>query len=526
MNNNPRILLCSLSVVLLIVSTTHAQVFNILDYGAHKNDTTRSTAAIQSAIEAARKAGGGTVYIPAGEYVSGPFELVSNMVLYIEAGAVLRFPAQNLPYVQGRNQGVECLTPVPLIGAHNLMNVTIAGHGIITTSNPEWMKLKPRLAGSAAGPNWAHLLSSLERKTPASDEEYRKAAAELRPPLIQLMNCRNVTIEDIHIIGSAMWPIHLLYTNGAAIRNVIVDTYPGIHTGGIYLDSSRDIRISDCTINTGDDGIVLKAGKDADGLRVNRPTENVSIVNCTIYRAHGGVVLGSETAGGIRNVVASNITCDSTQIGIRLKSRRGRGGVIENIRFDNWTMNHVGQAISVTNYYTMEGEKRTGEEPVSVRTPVFRNIAISNITVDHARVAANIDGLPEMPIEGLILTNMAASSEIGLKASCTRGLELHHIQINPKSGPAFLVRNSEQPLFEDVSSRVPLGEFPVVRLDSCPRGIIMNCRAFSGTGTFLSLPPGSLAAMTLQTNALEAACRPVLEEPVNYWKSIEPATEE
>jgi polygalacturonase len=388
------------------------------------------------------------------------------------------------------------------------------------------MKIMGRSPGSAAGPNWAHLLESLERNTPASEEEYQKAAPELRPPLIQMMNCRNILIEGIHIVGSAMWPVHLLYTENAVVDHVIVETYPGVHTGGIYIDSSHDIRISDCYIDTGDDGIVLKAGKDADGLRVNRPTENVSISNCTVHRAHGAVVLGSETAGGIRNVVASNITCDSTQIGIRIKSRRGRGGVVEDIRFSNWTMEHVGQAVSVTNYYAMEGEQRTGEEPVTVRTPIFRNIVISDVTINHARVAVNIDGLPEMPIEGLRLNDVIASATIGLKASHTLALELHNVQVNADAGPAFLIRNSEELDLNDVSTRKPSTASPVIRLDECPGAIVRNCRAFEGTGTFLSAAPGSSKNILLLGNILGQAKKQTDEAEGQFWQSIEPATEE
>ena len=514
-----------LYLLLLLNSWCIAQVFNILDYGAHKDTSAPSTTGIQSAIDAAKKAGGGTVYIPAGTYTSGPFELTSNMVLDIEAGAVLKFPAQRLPFTRGRNQGVECLTPVPLIGAHNLENVTIRGRGTITTNNADWMKILPRRPGSAAGPHWEHLLKSLEHTTPASHEEYLRAASELRPPLIQMMNCDNIRIEGIHIVGSAMWPVHLLYSQNAVVEGVTVETYPGIHTGGIYLDSSHDIRISDCFIETGDDGIVLKAGKDADGLRVNRPTENVTITNCTVRRAHGAVVLGSETAGGIRNVVASNITCDSTQIGIRIKSRRGRGGVIEHVRFSNWTMQHVGQAISVTNFYIMEGEQRTAGEPVTVRTPRFRDIDISNITINDARVAANIDGLPEMPVDGLHLNDVIATSTTGVKVSSTAALELHEVQINALSGPAILIRNSKGLELDDVSTRTPSKESPVVRLDNCPSAIVRDSRAFPGTVTFLSVGTGELKNIVLLDNALNSALRQTEETTENYWKTIEPATE-
>lgn len=500
--------------------------FNILDYGARNDGSTKATEAIQSAIQAAKSAGGGTVYIPAGQYVCGPIELVSNLVLYIDAGAVLRFPAERLPFTKGRNQGIECLTAVPLIGGKNLENVTITGHGIITTSNAEWLKLMPRLPGSAAGPNWENLLHSLEIKTPASDEEYQKAAPELRPPFIQLMECKNIVIEYIHIIGSPMWPIHLLYSQNAVIHGVIVETYPGVHTGGIYIDSDKDVRISDCFIETGDDGIVIKSGKDADGRRVNRPTENISITNCTVRKAHGAVVLGSEIAGGLRNIVASNITCEGTQIGIRIKSRRGRGGIIENVRFNNWTMNRVGQAMSITNFYMMEGESESAQpEPVSERTPVFRNIGISNIIIHNARLTLNVDGLPEMPIAGVHISDVIATSKLGVKISHATDLELHHVQVNPDTGVAFLLRNSNDIELDGISSRSPKLDMPVVRIDDCINTIVRNSKAIEGTGIFLSTAPDQLKNITLEGNVLGLAKKPTEESAVKYWKIRERPTE-
>ena len=259
---------------------------------------------------------------------------------------------------------------------------------------------------SANGPHWDHLLAALEAKQPVSEQEYREAAAELRPSFVCFMNAKNVLVEGVRIVGAPMFVVHLLYAENAMVRNVMIETYPGPHSNGIVADSSRFVRISDSYIDTGDDGIVLKSGKDADGLRVNRPTENVTITNCTVHHAHGAVVIGSETAGSIRNVVASNITAVGTEVGIRLKSRRGRGGVVEDIRFDNWTMENVAKGIVVTSYYVMGGETATKEEPVSERTPGFRNIAISNVTIDGAKKKAiEIDGLPEMPITGLRLTD-------------------------------------------------------------------------------------------------------------------------
>lgn len=475
--------------------------FNVLDFGTLPNETGDASKGINAAIQAAKCVGGGIVYIPAGNYTCGPIELVSNLELYIEAGAVLNFPAQNLPFTKGRNQSIDCLTPVPLIGGHDLENVTIKGSGTITTNNAEWMKLKPRYGGSAAGVNWANLLKSLEKKTPATEEEYQQAATELRPPFIQVMNCKNVTMEGIHIIGSPMWPVHILYSENVVVHGISINTYPGVHTGGIYLDSSSYIRISDCFIETGDDGIVIKSGKDADGLRVNKPTENVAVTNCTVRRAHGAVTLGSEIAGGLRNIVVSNMICEGTQIGIRIKSRRGRGGFIEDVRFDNWSMENMGEAIVVTNYYSMEGEVYDGDTTtVSNRTPVFRNIAISNISINHAKKVLSIDGLPEMPIEGLRITDLIASGKAGMTASNTLSMELHNVQINAEKGPAFFVTKSQDTELDNVSAQKPVANTPVICIESSKRTIVRNCKAFQGTDIFLSSGADQLKDITLSGN--------------------------
>jgi len=516
-----------LVITMLTLATANAWAagpfFNILTYGAHKDGSASSTDAIRAAIEAARISGGGTIYVPPGDYVTGPIELVNNLILDIDAGATLRFPADKLPFTPGREQGVECLTPVPLIGGRYLQNVTITGRGVLTTDNAEWLKIMPRTnapgpdGGSAFGPNWEKLLNDLEKKTPASDDEYMLAAPELRPSFVRMMDSTNVLIEGVHFVGSSMWTIHLLYSDNVVVRNVIIETYPGVHTDGIAVDSSRNVRISDCYIDTGDDGIVLKSGKDADGRRVNRPTENVSIANCTVHHAHGAVTLGSEISGGIRNVVADNITCDGTQVGVRIKSRRGRGGDIEDVRFDNWTMENVRNAIDVTSYYTMEGETKVSQpEPVSERTPRFRNIAISHMTINHSETAIGVAGLPEMPIMGLRISDVIASAKTGMRGDYTDGLELHHVQVNAEDGPAFLVRDSKELELDDVTTRQPLTNAPVVRLEGCPGAIVRSSRAFAGTGTFLSTQPGELKDVILEGNALGKAKSPAEEATANF----------
>jgi len=505
--------------------------FNIVDYGARPNGEASATEAIRAAIQAAKAAGGGTVFVPAGNYTTGPIELVSNLILYIDAGATLRFPAASLPFTQGRQQGIEALTPVPLIGGRNLENVTITGRGVLSSDNAEWMKMMPRDKGSGAdpgsanGPNWERLLQLLEVKTPAAEEDYRKAAPELRPSFVRTMDSHNILIEGVRFAGSPMWTIHLLYSDNVVIRDVTIETYPGVQTDGIAVDSSRNVRISGCSLDTGDDGIVIKSGKDADGLRVNRPSQDITITGCNVHHAHGAVSLGSETSGWIRRVVASNITCRGTEIGVRIKSSRSRGGGVEDVRFDNWTMDDVGQGINVTNYYLMEGEVRGGEAPVTNRTPVFRNVAISNMTIRGARVAVDIEGLPEMPISGLRIGNMVASAKSGLKAYNTAALQLVDVEVSAAGGPAFLVRDSKDLLLDHVSSREPLADVPVIRLDRCPGAIVRDSRAFAGTGTFLSVGPGELKKLIFVGNTLMSARRPAVESRTDYWRETEPATE-
>jgi polygalacturonase len=425
-----------------LATAAERQVFNVADYGATKD-------AFRAAIQAAKAAGGGTIYVPPGKYKSGPIELYSNMTLDVDAGAIIEFPVAPLPFTRGRYLGVEALVPMPLIGARDSENVAVTGRGILTTADYDsWRNAYAVVSTggtpseNANGPHWDRLLKDLETKRPIPEQEYLEAAPELRPSFLCFMNSKNVLVEGVRIVGAPMFVVHLLYTENATVRNIMVEAFPGPHANGIVADSSRFVRISDCYIDTGDDGIVLKAGKDADGLRVNRPTENVTITNCTVHHAHGAVVIGSETAGGIRNVTANNITADGTEVGIRLKSRRGRGGVVENIRFDNWTMENVGTGIVVTSYYVMGGERASAQEPVSERTPAFRNIGISHVTIAGAKRVADIDGLPEMPILGLRLTDVGGSGELGLRARFTDGLELHRVRLNAAKGKPIIVENS------------------------------------------------------------------------------------
>ena len=515
-------------------------IFNVADYGASADGSHPATEGIRAAIQAAKAAGGGTVVIPPGKYTCGPIELASNLVLQIDAGAVLQFPAARLPYAWGRVQGIECLAPIPLIGGTGLENVTITGRGTITTNNADWTRLmggpQPKTtasAGTAFGPAWNRLLALLQQKTPQPESVYLEAAPLLRPPFIRMKDCHNVLIEGIRMVGAPFWSIHLLYSDNLVVRGVSLETFPGAFTGGIYIDSSRDVRISDCYLDNGDDAITLKAGKDADGLRVNRPTENVAITNCVIHRGSGGIVIGSETSGGVRNVVVTGIVCQGTQAGINIKSERGRGGVVENVRMDNLVFEDVGRAISVAQFYSMQGETPPPPEPVSRRTPVFRDISISRVTIRGAHgsfsygwnpvsisgnkpgppVTISIAGLPEMPIEGLRLSDIVATGVGALRATDTAGLELRDVQVTAASGPAFLIKDSRGLRLSGLSTRVAAAGVPTVRLDRCPEASLEGGVGAGVGWGFVSAGPGETSGIRLEPARVQ-----IREEAADYWQ--------
>ncbi|MGA2650801.1 MAG: glycoside hydrolase family 28 protein [Terracidiphilus sp.] len=450
-------------VVLILAAGTTAEVsarqpfFNVLAYSAKNDGTADASEAFKPAIKAAHNAGGGTVFVPAGRYMSGPIELPSNITLDVDAGATIAFPVAPVPFVRGRHLGVEALVPMPLISATDAENVTVTGRGVLTTGDYNaWATAygpAPKIAArsdNANGPKWDRLLKKLEAGETATGADFRAAAPELRPSFLCFTRTRNVLIEGVRIVGAPTFAVHLLYSENATVRDVTVEAYPGPHANGIVVDSSRFVRIENDFIDTGDDGIVIKAGKDADGLRVNRPSEDVVIANCTVHRAHGAVVIGSETSGGIRNLTASNIVADGTEVGIRIKSR---GGVAENVRFDNWTMQNVGKGVEVTTYYTVCGESATAEEPVSRGTPVFRNIVIRNVSIRAAKQVADIEGLPEMPIAQLRVEDLIDSGKQGIKAIFTRGLELHRVRIDPQMRTGFDMSSNTELVLDGVASR-------------------------------------------------------------------------
>ncbi|WP_166238637.1 glycoside hydrolase family 28 protein [Paenibacillus turpanensis] len=470
--------------------------FDITQFGAIGDGVTDNTAAIAKAIEACSEAGGGTVVVPAGTFVTGPIQLKSNMVFYVGAGATILFSDDFERYtpVESRWSGYECYSYSPLLFGTGLKNVSVKGEGVIDGQGKKWWNAYRELKkGVLPDSGIRTQLLELNR---AKLESIKSNIVEmetqfLRPPLFQLINCEHVVIEGITLQNSPFWNTHLVYCNdviihGATIRNPS-DTPNG---DGIDLDSCVNVRVSDCFFDVGDDCLCLKSGIDEDGRRVGRPTENVAVTNCTMLRGHGGVVLGSEMSGDIRNVVISNCIFIGTDRGIRLKTNRARGGIVEDLRVSNIFMKDVLCPLAINGFYRYGVDESnplmTSQEavPVGEGTPIIRGLYISDITAKNALAAAGfIYGLPEMPIEDVVLKNITIEMTLnpdeqggepdmvrehrimagdGVLCKHVRGLEIQGVRIETRQGPALLLEDSQDVTVSGLDMRRRHNDTPVI----------------------------------------------------------------
>ena len=325
----------------------------------------------------------------AATYLTGPIHLKSNITLFVDAGTVLKFSSDfddYLPMVRSRWEGTEVVNFSPLIYGDKVENVAITGRGLIDGSGEPWWKMYRELEAAdrqaRRRPRRGRSGSRSSRaSTPARDDwpDDRRWLENgfLRPPLIQILDCKNLLISDVTIKNPPFWTINPVYCDGVNIRGIRIDNpEDSPNTDGIDPESSRNVHISDSYISTGDDCIAIKSGRDAQGRKVGRPVENVTITNCTMVRGHGGVSIGSEMAGGARRIAVSNCVFQDTERGIRIKTTRGRGNVVEDVRVSNIVVRDLKhEAVAIDMFYTA-----APPEPVSDRTPHVRNVHISG---DH-----------------------------------------------------------------------------------------------------------------------------------------------
>lgn len=429
------------------------RVYDITDYGAVGDGQTLSTAAIQSAIDAAGAAGGGTVFVPAGTYATGAIFMKSYIELNLSPGAVLSFSTnpEHYPVVTSRWEGVLQQVHASCIFGQDLENIAITGSGKLDGNGQPWWDKK------------------------------RNAPEELefpRPKLISFDGCRRVTLRDLNLVNSPSWTVNPIRCQDVTIDNLSIwNPADSPNTDGIDPESCRNVRISNCHIDVGDDCIAIKAGTEDTAERIS--CENITIVNCTMVHGHGGVVLGSEMSGDIRNVTITGCIFQHTDRGIRLKSRRGRGGIVEDIRISNIVMDDVLCPFILNLYYFCgpRGKDKyvwdKNPYPVTEETPRFRRIHFANITARRVHAAAGfLYGLAEQYISEItfdhIDISMAENAIPGVPAMMTgiremnnrgfflgnvRDIRFHHVTIENHEGPAIHVENGERVVVEHCESR-------------------------------------------------------------------------
>jgi len=271
---------------------------------------------------------------------------------------------------------------------------------------------------------------------PVEQRVFGTAEAAIRPSFVSFVDCTNILLEDFTIGSGPNWTIHPIYCLNTTIRRVCVET-DGPNNDGVDPDSCVDMLIEDCTFSTGDDCVVLKSGYNEDGWRVNRPTENVVMRRCYSKRGHGGLVIGSEMSGGVRNVFMYDCEFDGTDRAIRIKSRRGRGGIVENVFARDLKVRNMQREVVIMNMdYSSDRKQAANEKP-----PLFRNMVISNVTGDGVPTAIVISGLDDSPVENIRFENMNIHSTKGVVAHHARGLVFTNVQVTPKAGAVFSLTN-------------------------------------------------------------------------------------
>lgn len=395
---------------------------NVRDTGAAGDGEHLETSAINSAVDKVASSGGGKVIVPAGKYLTGTIELKSHVTIVLEQGATLLASqkSEDYPQVDDAWETGKKVT-APLIYANGADHVGISGTGLIDGQGASW---------------WKPILDAKSRRRGGADAPASQAAPtreKERPQLVRLVNCSDVVIEHVSLKDSPMWNIHPLFCQRVRIDGVTVTAHvPSPNTDGINPESCRDVQIINCRIDVGDDCVTLKSGINELGRAKNIPDEDITIANCVMYQGHGGVTIGSEMSGGVRNVTVANCVFHGTDNGIRIKSQRGRGGVVEGISMSNIVMQDVPHPFTITTFYS-GSDKPTDTFPVNEGTPRFGNFLFSNITARGAKDAGQVTGLKEMPVENITFTNVHVQSDTGLTCTSAKDVTFNDCVIDTSS---------------------------------------------------------------------------------------------
>jgi polygalacturonase len=442
--------------------------FSIADFDGKGNGKKLNTDAFAKAIEACSNAGGGKVIIPKGTWLTGPIELKSNVELHAEKDAVIQFTSDHTqyPFVKAGSKSTSLVPASPIYG-YDLENIAITGEGVFDGAGDSWRPVKKdktseegweKIVASggvldAKGKVWwpsreamngEEYLKQLKKKSPKpTAEEMMPAREYMRPYMLYLVNCKNVLIQGVTLRNS---PKFIFYPNHCydltMDRVNLYNDWWAQNGDAIDISACKKVMIYKCVVNAGDDGICMKSsGGKSDDAAAGPALENVVIAACVVLRGHGGFVIGSNTDGGMERIYVTDCTFVGTDIGIRVKSNAGRGGLVKDIYIDNIKMNHIlKEAILFTTFYE---DVTAGKEKGDVVTtdhdkvPEFTQFHISNVSCNGASKAISITGLPDMPAHHLYFSNMDITADSGFEAIDAKDIELKNVKLNTKSQPAF-----------------------------------------------------------------------------------------
>jgi polygalacturonase len=322
------------------------------------------------------------------------------------------------------------------------------------------------------------------------------------------MYCKNILIEGITIRNSPFWTINPEFCENVTVHAVTINNPHSPNTDGINPESCKYVHISNCHISVGDDCITIKSGKDIPGRTKAAPAENYTITNCTMLSGHGGVVIGSEMSGDVKKIVISNCVFDGTDRGIRIKTARGRGGVVEDIRVDNIIMKNIRESPFVLD---MQYAK-TKEEPVSDRTPQFKNIHYSNISVSQAKQAGFINGLSEMPIENISFSNIEIVADNGFMVQEAKGIAFHNVSVTTKNSPSIIFNNAAGIEIDNVKSLVAIATQPVIVFNNVSGAFVHNAWPVQNTRTYLTINGAGSKDILVKYNNFSGITKPVVQQ--------------
>jgi polygalacturonase len=393
----------------IIPPSFNCNVYNIIDYGAISDGVTDCSKAIDDAINACNRKGGGKVLVPEGKFLTGAIHLMSNVNLHVSEGATLLFTTDKskyLPVVRTRFEGMECMNYSPLIYAYKAENIAVTGKGTLDGQGEVWWSWKGTWTGSVkfeVNKNKTQLVDNVSLVQMVADnvpvkERIFGDGHFLRPSFFSPYDCSNILIEDVTIVSSPMWIIHPILSENITVRNLHIESL-GPNNDGCDPECCKNVLIENCYFNTGDDCIAIKSGRNNDGRNVGVASENIIVRDCRMVEGHAGVAMGSEISGDVRYVFAENCTMDSPHLdrAIRIKSNTLRGGIVEHVYVRNIEIKQVGEAVLKINmFYANE----TG-----TYFPKVRNIKLENIISHKSKYAIWVKAYEQAPAVNIELNN-------------------------------------------------------------------------------------------------------------------------